>query len=395
MISLQELIILPGSNCAVLCHLEEDQIAPLQNLSFDLDTPHLIGGNSWIIALAIPDKYRTYNYLKGEEPEKEHPVVLRYKIQDNGCTEELDAVELPNLVLNKTMALYGDILFIGGYRIIQHLNKTKQEEWGEEICGFIDLSVVKPKWVPIPPPEETRKRSFDVVQVSDTILWLVNNIENKDYIAEYDVSVPTDPTFIRSFSAKEQKRSSIHSFRSATDWKLSLDKKWLAVQERFADNHSTTYSVNVYQLPNLEKILCVSNTHHDGIESDFDNDRKPFNLKAELEKARGHINMVDFNFTKDQLMIACNHHGMTAFVLDAALKHHYFEKLRIANQAETRFRSLSEPAKSVRIDYALENNQMMPVEMATVDKLVSLYDGRLIVISKGETKRQLIYKILK
>lgn len=387
---------LPGGGCSILCQVSGQQITPLQEVNFDFDVPHLIGGNNWLVYLTIAPSFPDYNtFLRGNIEEK-HPIHYRTKITEEGGVVEVDPVELPNIVLNKSMALYGDILYLGGYRIIPCLDDRHKENWGEELAGFINLSCDKPKWQSIPVPADTKRRNFEVLLVNDNMLWLVNDLECSDYIAEFDVSTPTIPLFIRSFNTSVKKFTSFHSFSSVRDWRMSIDRKWVAVHEYCSDNYSSTDSIHVYQLPTFKKVLSVSQTRHNGIEVRLDEQRRPFDLKRALEEARSDIRIVDFCVTADQLLIACAHHGLTMFSLADAMNYCTNEEERKGMEADKdqKWKIRREAYKSVSLSIAVTENNQMPRNMDSVDRIIPLQNGGVVAISFGETGTQLLYKVL-
>jgi hypothetical protein len=107
---------------------------------------------------------------------KTEAFIYRAKVEDDGAVRRLQNIQLPSYILNQTLAIKDDIVYLGGYKVQREGKKLNKENKGE-VAGFFDLRMDEPEWSSLPLPIDMQAgKNIDDVQVYNGNLVLVDNI---------------------------------------------------------------------------------------------------------------------------------------------------------------------------------------------------------------------------
>jgi hypothetical protein len=388
MISLEELVILPGSGRAVLCRVLGEQIEQLQELPFSFSDRHAIGGNRWLIAF-IKEKDTAFNDFLKQKQSKTEAYIFRAKVESDGTLRRMPDVELPTYILNQTLAIKDDVLYLGGFQVKKESKRSLSKVNEGELAGFFDLGLDEPEWHPLPLPIDMQAgKSIDDVLVYDDKLVLVDNIMFPKYLFEYDISNPMAPVATKTIDLPNNGTYE-HIHRG------SINSNWMAILSGGVGRAGSSQYVSVFSLPNYEQVFMVSLLH-----SAFDLlDQDSFStLEKELEKARNEVSLHDFAVVGGHLLIACGHHGLGVFTLPDRLQQYQEKQKQIEVEFgnDIKWYSRNNYGRSYWLSEIYKDDEHLRKypQLEEVHKLVPLSDGRVVAISYGETNQKLEYMVL-
>lgn len=375
---LEELTVLPGRGAAILCRVTGEGIEPLHTLPFRFKNRHDLGGNRWLIAF-IEEKSTPWSDLMKQSGAEAY--LYRAKIEQDGTLTRMPDIQLPAYILNQTLAIKDDILYLGGYEVKREGRKTYSKVNEGEMAGYFDLRLDKPVWHPLPLPVEMQPgKSIDDVLVYDDKLVLVDNIMYPKYLFEYDVSVPSQPVSTKTIELPNNGTYE-HIHRG------SINSRWMALLSSGVGRSGSSSYVSVFSLPGYEQILTV---HLRNQARDFFERDRFTTLEQELEQARKTVGLHDFAVAGDTLLIACGHHGLGVFPLQELL-----ERYQARSEEETRPSWVSSGRHYDLAGIYDNGRHLRKVEgLEEVHRLVQQPGGGIVAVSFGETNLKLEYKVL-
>ncbi len=387
MIPLNELTILPGRGAAVLCRVLGEYIEQLQELPFSFSDRHAIGGNRWLIAFIKEKDTALHDFLKQKQSRTE-AYILRAKIEQDGTLIRMPDIQLPSFILNQTLAIKDDVLYLGGFEVVHQSKKSFSKVNKGEMAGFFDLTRDEPVWHSLPLPIDMQEgKSIDDVLVYDDKLVLVDNIMYPKYLFEYDITNPLSPVATKTIDLPNNGTYE-HIHRG------SINSNWMALLSGGVGRAGSSEYVSVFSLPNYEQVFTISL-----LRSSFDmlEPEKFTSLEQELEKARNTVTLYDFAIVGNYVLIACGHHGIGRFALPERLQQ-FQEKQK---QIEAEFKDVNRYSRytygrSYELSGIYQDNEHLckVPDLEEVHKLVPLTDGRVVAVSYGETNLKLEYKVL-
>lgn len=369
-IPLAELAILPSGERAALYRVQGEELNMLQELDFSIRQRHALGGDRWIVAIINATKEHNPWLMEGKDDKPTY--LYRAFVEYDGTVNRFPDVPLPRLVLNQTLAIKGEVVYLGG-----HERRAKDDDSIKgELAGYMDLRLENPDWNPLPLPVEMQEgKSIDDVLVYGDKLVLVDNIMYPKYLFEYDVSNPLKPVATKTIDLPNNGTYE-HIHRG------SINANWLALLSGSMGRGGRYEYVSAFSLPSYEVCLTASLQTMPDFEY---GDRDEFtSLKEELEKARNKVNLYDFCVADDHLLIAMGHRGLAVFYLPDLLASYRASSNNIDNEKSN--------ARYFRagIRYSLSNVISDPAHLRTVPgmyKVHNLYplpDGRVVVDGEGE-----------
>jgi hypothetical protein len=369
-ISLNELTILPHGEKAALYRMLGDEFTLLQELDFNFTQRHALGGDRWIVAIVKAAK--EHNPWQMQDKDDKPAYLYRAIVEPDGAVNRQPDVPLPRLVLNQTLALKGEVVYLGGH---ERRAKDDDQIMGE-LAGYMDLSLESPTWNPLPLPVEMQEgKSIDDVLVYGDKLVLVDNIMYPKYLFEYDVSNPLKPVATKTIDLPNNGTYE-HIDRG------SINADWLALLSGSMGRGGAYTYVSVFSLPSYE--VCLTTSLQTMPDFEYE-DRDSFTtLKEELEKARNKVDLYDFCVADNYLLIALGHLGLAVFYLP--------ELLASYRERASDFDDQDDFARHFRagIRYSLSNVAKDPARLRTVPgmyKVHNLYplpDGRVVIDGEGE-----------
>ncbi|WP_210487302.1 hypothetical protein [Rufibacter aurantiacus] len=403
-----DLLILPGKSNAVICRVTGDEIIVLQELDFNFTkNQHVFGGNRWILAFCgheLDELGEPITIFKQMRP----PFLYRARLDEKGNLERFPNIYLPRLELNKTLAISGDVVYMGG-----HLSRSSHSEnyGGGEIAGFMNLLEEQPKWQRLPIPVEMNAgKSIDDILIYDKKLVLVDNIQFPKYLFEYDITNPLKPGSTKTINLPNNGTYE-HIYRGC------INKDWMALYSSGVGRRGVCNYVTVQRLPSYKQVLTVHLLHD--VEHDLEgwNEGKPFDLKEELTKARSKVRISDFALAGNVLLVACGHHGIISYSLQELWEEYSpVQPQRFDNAISEKedsqsgkqdvspvleasaegnsYWEVTRVIKNLAREGQSEGRFFKPVGFETVDRLVQLPDDRIVAVSFGETGCRLDYKVL-
>ncbi|MBX0332953.1 hypothetical protein K3G39_06860 [Pontibacter sp. HSC-14F20] len=369
-IPLTELVLLPAGGRAALYRVQGDNLTWLETLPIDFKHRHALGGNRWIVAI-VKDSLKYDTHLL-EEKEEHAPYLFRAFVEHDGTVNVFPDVPLPQLALNQTLALKGEVVYLGGHK----RSAKKDNRVMGEMAGFMDLRLENPTWNPLPLPVEMQVgKSIDDVLVYNDKLVLVDNIMYPKYLFEYDVSNPLKPVSTKTIELPNNGTYE-HIHRG------SINGNWLALLSSSVGRGGSQAYVSVFNLPTYE--VCLTASLQTFRSPELGNSEAFTTLKEELEKARRHVEIHDFAVADNYLLVALGHRGLAVFYLPDFLA-----------QYRASSSNLEDPDDFFRhfrtgIRYRLSQITKDPTCLRTVPglykvhKLFQLPDGRVVVDGEGE-----------
>jgi hypothetical protein len=388
MISIKELVILPALKRATLCRVSGHIIEVLHELEFPFDRRHAIGDHGWIVALCL---YASDLPCQLEDKQYFGVFLYRARLQEDGTLKRLPDIQLSMLSLNQTLAIKGDVVYMGGHK----LKNLEDADSAGEIAGYVHLLEDQATWQPLEIPVELQEgKSIDDVLIYDDKLVLVDNIMYPKYLFEYDISDPLAPVSTKTVSLPNNGTYE-HIHRGA------INRNWLALHSSGVGRSGTGHYLSVLKLPEYEQVLTVSVHYNEGRDLMWGAEEKGFSLKDELEKAGKKITIQDFALAGDTLLVACGHHGIASLSLadlleeQAKMQENTINNTTIAEPSKVRRKMPERGLSRVLSKPGLQPiNWFMPENFDTADKLVQLPDNRVVAVSFGETGRVLEFQIL-
>ena len=384
-VPLLELTILPYGGWPALYRVSGNELEFVQKLDFLYKHKHVIGGNRWIIA--ILENYNSYPNML-DKKKSNTCMIYRAKINDDGSLTRLKDISLPSHYLNQTLAIKGDVIYLGGHRMVKKgLNNDDEVNVGE-MAGYMDLTLEEPKWHPLPLPIEMQAgKSIDDVLVYEDKLILVDNIMYPKYLFEYDITDPLNPVASKTINLPNNGTYE-HIHRG------SNNNEWMALLSGGVGRGGSRQYISVFNLPNYEQFLTISlDTSTD---EDFFNSGSFSTLEEEFEKARNKVNLHDFAISGNKLYVACGLHGVAVFQLTEELKSYNETNRKMAEHNPDFYNPRFKYGSSYSLNRInkMDENRVKVAGIEDARVLVQLADGRVVVVGCGENLNEQKFYIL-